>query len=67
MYVCITNSHNVVLAFLQNGLGRLAEAASTIDQLSQQAQVQRSLLAHKQDEADRALADIQVGRLYCLV
>ena len=46
---------------LQSGLGRLAEAASTIDELSQQAQVQRSLLARKQEEADQAMADIQVS------
>jgi hypothetical protein len=45
---------------VQSGLRRLAEAASTIDELSQQAQVQRTLLAQKQEEADRALTDIQV-------
>lgn len=45
---------------MQSGLSRLAEAASTIDELSQQAQVQRALLAQKQEEADRALTDIQV-------
>jgi hypothetical protein len=39
----------------------LAEAATTIDELGQQAQVQRTLLATKQEEADRALTDIQVG------
>lgn len=48
---------------LQSGLHRLEEAAATIDELSQQAQHQRALLAQKQDEADRALADIQVGKL----
>jgi hypothetical protein len=47
----------------QSGLGRLAEAASTIDELSQQAQVQRALLAQKQEEADRAMTDIQVWRV----
>jgi hypothetical protein len=41
-------------------LGRLAEAARTIDELSQQAEVQRSLLARKQEEADQAMSDIQV-------
>jgi multidrug resistance efflux pump len=45
---------------LQSGLSRLAEAASTIDELNQQAQVQQALLAQKQEEADRALTDIQV-------
>lgn len=45
---------------MQSGLGRLAEAARTIDELSQQAEVQRSLLARKQDEADQAMSDIQV-------
>lgn len=46
---------------VQSGLSRLAEAAKTIDELGQQAQLQRALLAKKQEEADRALADIQVG------
>lgn len=46
---------------LQSGLTRLAEAAATSDKLSQQAQVQRSLLAQKQEEADHAMTDIQVG------
>jgi hypothetical protein len=45
---------------MQSGLGRLAEAARTIDELSQQAEVQRSLLARKQHEADQAMSDIQV-------
>lgn len=53
--------HAVLCCAVQSGLSRLAEAAKTIDELSQQAQLQRALLARKQEEADRALADIQVG------
>jgi hypothetical protein len=55
--MCATTRHVYVQ---QSGLTRLAEAAATIDELGQQAQVQRTLLATKQEEADRALTDIQV-------
>jgi dynein heavy chain 2 len=44
----------------QGGLDRLAEAAGTVDELSQQAEAQRTLLAAKQGEADAALGNIQV-------
>ncbi|KAF6261448.1 ATP-binding dynein motor region D5-domain-containing protein [Scenedesmus sp. NREL 46B-D3] len=45
--------------FLKGGLDRLAEAAGTVDELSQQAEAQRTLLATKQGEADAALGNIQ--------
>jgi hypothetical protein len=50
---------------LQGGLDRLAEAAGTVDELSQQAEAQRTLLAAKQGEADAALGNIQVK--YCWI
>lgn len=48
------------MCVLQSGLDKLAEAAGTVDELSRQAEAQRSLLAIKQEEADTALTHIQV-------
>eukprot|EP00878_Enallax_costatus_P027572 GHUV01029703.1.p1 GENE.GHUV01029703.1~~GHUV01029703.1.p1 ORF type:complete len:596 (+),score=176.00 GHUV01029703.1:386-2173(+) len=45
--------------FLKSGLDKLAEAAGTVDELSRQAEAQRSLLATKQEEADTAMTHIQ--------
>ncbi len=45
----------------QGGLGKLAEAATTVDSLSQEAGQQRSLLKSKQVEAERALQGITVA------
>ena len=47
-----------VLAPMQGGLSKLAEAASTVDQLSKEAQQQRVLLQRKQTEAEQALQGI---------
>lgn len=49
---------------MQGGLDRLAEAANTVDELTKQAEAQRSLLTAKQSEADAALTNIQVGRTH---
>ena len=49
---------------VQSGLDKLAEAAGTVDELSQQAEAQRSLLATKQEEADMAMTHIQVIERY---
>lgn len=55
-----TASVCLLLSRMQGGLDRLAEAAGTVNELSQQAEAQRTLLAAKQGEADAALGNIQV-------
>ncbi|KAG2426397.1 hypothetical protein HYH02_014824 [Chlamydomonas schloesseri] len=45
--------------FLKGGLGKLAEAAVTVDTLSAEAEKQRVVLKAKQAEADEALVHIQ--------
>ncbi|KXZ45909.1 DHC7 protein [Gonium pectorale] len=45
--------------FLKGGLGKLAEAAKTVDTLSAEAEKQRIVLKAKQAEADEALVHIQ--------
>lgn len=44
----------------QGGLSKLADAAEKVDDLSRSAQAQRELLTSKQQQADAALASIQV-------
>ena len=52
---------DVACCLWQGGLGKLAEAAATVDTLSQEAGQQRSLLKSKQMEAERALQGITVA------
>ncbi|GFR50179.1 hypothetical protein Agub_g12346, partial [Astrephomene gubernaculifera] len=49
--------------FLKGGLGKLAEAAKTVDTLSVEAEKQRVVLKAKQAEADEALVHIQNSML----
>nr|ADI46936.1 DHC1bm [Volvox carteri f. nagariensis] len=49
--------------FLKGGLGKLAEAAVTVDTLSVEAEKQRVVLKAKQAEADEALVHIQNSML----
>lgn len=49
--------------FLKGGLGKLAEAAATVDTLSVAAEKQRVVLRSKQAEADEALVHIQDSML----
>nr|BCL66104.1 cytoplasmic dynein 1b heavy chain [Volvox africanus] len=49
--------------FLKGGLGKLAEAAITVDTLSVEAEKQRLVLKAKQAEADEALVHIQNSML----
>lgn len=49
--------------FLKGGLGKLAEAAVTVDTLSAEAEKQRVVLKAKQAEADEALVHIQDSML----
>ncbi len=49
--------------FLKGGLGKLAEAAVTVDTLSVAAEKQRVVLRAKQAEADEALVHIQDSML----
>lgn len=50
-------------SFLKGGLGKLAEAATTVDKLSAEAEQQRTVLKAKQAEADEALVHIQDSML----
>lgn len=61
MHCVHVSRSRTLLQHTQSGLDKLAGAARTVDDLSRQAEAQRSLLATKQEEADNALTHIQVG------
>ena len=58
-YLHSVRQHLLGVFCWQSGLSRLAEAASTVDEMGRTAETQRALLKVKQEEADDALGHIQ--------